>query len=86
MTAATTATRTPSTLRNRHRARPASAPWTSGLALAAWGLVLSVGLLSFFVHLVHEQVERGQQLHQTQRGGATAPMAASPLLAGASLR
>lgn len=42
---------------------------TSGLALVVWGLVTCVAMLSFYGHLVHKQVERGENLRQAQRAG-----------------
>ncbi len=35
--------------------------------LLAWALVLVVTMLSFYVHLLNEQVQRGERLRATQR-------------------
>ena len=42
--------------------------------LVVWGLVLAVALLSFYVHLIQEQVQRGETLRQTQRNGIAQPV------------
>ena len=36
-----------------------------------WSLVMAAALLAFFVHLLNEQIQRGQQLREQQRAAAT---------------
>ena len=50
--------------------------------LLLWLLVMAAALLTFFVHLLNEQVLRGQLLREEQRAGATrtAPQAAGNVL------
>ena len=38
-----------------------------------WTLILAAGLLTFFVHLLNEQVLRGQMLREEQRAAAVRP-------------
>lgn len=46
-------------------------PWRAPVLL--WGLLLSVALMSFFVHLLNTQVLRGEKLREEQRAAATRP-------------
>lgn len=78
---------------------PAKSPRTRGrssepLALILWAVVVCVSLLSVFVQVLHEQMERGEQFRQAQRAGAApnsrgsqrkAPGSEPPLFVGASL-
>lgn len=42
--------------------------------LLLWSLVVAAALLAFFVHLLNEQVLRGQVLREEQRAAATRPV------------
>jgi len=53
---------------------------TPGVALIVGGLVICVGLLSFYGYLVHKQVERGETFRQAQRVGLYAVQEARLLL------
>ena len=51
------------------------------MPLLLWSLVVAAALLAFFVHLLNEQVLRGQMLREEQRAAATRPasrVAANP--------
>jgi len=37
--------------------------------LIIWALVMAAAMMSFYVHLLGEQVQRGERLRQAQRGG-----------------
>lgn len=43
------------------------------MPLLLWSLVVAAALLAFFVHLLNEQVLRGQMLREEQRSAATRP-------------
>lgn len=67
------------------RPRP-SQPWRGRLGpFLAWGLALAVALLSFYVHLLQEHVQRSETLRQAQRDAtlqaARAKAAPSPAAA-----
>lgn len=47
-------------------AAPAPAHRATGFALLLCGLVMALALLSFFVQVLDEHVQRAQLLHQTQ--------------------
>ena len=50
--------------------------WGQGIRrapLLLWLLVFAAALLAFFVHLLNEQVLRGQLLREEQRAAATRP-------------
>ena len=48
-----------------HGQAPPAAP------VLLWALVVAAALLAFFVHLLDEQVQRGQMLREQQRAAAT---------------
>lgn len=54
----------------------AAAAWVRRLQrmpLLLWSLVAAAALLAFFVHLLNEQVLRGQMLREEQRAAAMRP-------------
>jgi len=59
-------------------AAPTSAHRTTGFALLLCGLVMALALLSFFVQVLDEHVQRVQMLHQTQYRSAAPVDLAGP--------
>ncbi|HZF78463.1 MAG TPA: hypothetical protein VEZ89_01615 [Rubrivivax sp.] len=48
----------------------AALAWVRGVPVLMWSLILAAALLAFFVHLLNEQVLRGQLLREEQRAAA----------------
>jgi len=53
-------------------APPAGAPRPTGFPLLLCGLVMALALLSFFVQVLNEHVQRAQQLHSAPHRSAAA--------------
>jgi hypothetical protein len=52
-----------------------------GTPVLLWFLVVASALLAFFVHLLNEQVLRGEMLREEQRAAATRPASPAALAA-----
>lgn len=62
----------------QQRARHALLALLALRPMLAWALVVMSAMLFYFVHLVHEQVERGERLHAAQRNATVASSAQRP--------
>lgn len=58
--------------------------WLTGhRAMVSWALMVAIALLSFFVHVLNEQVQRGAAMREQFRLGARV---SAPAKAGQALR
>ncbi len=48
-------------------ASPPSAPRRSSRALMAWALIVIIALMSFYVHVLQQQVVRGERIREQLR-------------------
>ena len=62
-----------------HRSPPNPRTGASGPMLA-WGLVLALAMLSFFVHLVSDHMARAQQHQQLNGAAASRAVQTAPVL------
>ncbi len=63
----------------QQRARHVLLALLAGRPVLAWALVVMAAMLFYFVHLVHEQVARGERLHEAQRNASVASSAQRPV-------